>query len=79
MTKDCPISAKQSMTLTILFLIANSFLNDDMNIRIRSNGIRKTYKTRYSCCYGTVREAGEFGCHTVELRSLQVGMKTFYF
>ncbi|EFX82642.1 hypothetical protein DAPPUDRAFT_302377 [Daphnia pulex] len=39
--------------------------------KIRSNGIRKIYKTRYNCCYGTVREAGEFGCHAVELRSLQ--------
>ncbi|KAI9559121.1 hypothetical protein GHT06_015910 [Daphnia sinensis] len=39
--------------------------------KVRSNGIRKIYKTRYNCCYGTIREAGEFGCHAVELRSLQ--------
>ena len=39
--------------------------------RIRSNGVRKTYKTRYACCFGTTREAREFGCHAVELRSLQ--------
>ena len=41
------------------------------NYRIRSNGVRKTYKTRYACCFGTTREAREFGCHAVELRSLQ--------
>lgn len=53
-----------------------SSCNDDTlsyicETKVRSNGVRKTYKTRYSCCYGTLREPGEFGCHPVEMRSLQ--------
>lgn len=39
--------------------------------KVRTNKIRKTYLTRYSCCYGTTRERGEMGCHPVELHSLQ--------
>ncbi|KAK2722223.1 hypothetical protein QYM36_002695 [Artemia franciscana] len=38
--------------------------------RVRSNGKRKTYKTKYSCCYGTVRNPSGIGCTPAEVRSL---------